>query len=45
MAEKIKKVLKDKNLQKKLIEKGYKQVKKYSWQKTAKQTLGIYVKS
>ena len=33
----IQKVLNDKNLQKRLVEKGYAQVKEFSWQKSAKQ--------
>ncbi len=42
MANKIKKVLLDKNLQEKLIQKGYKQIKKYFWQKMADKTLKAY---
>ncbi len=42
MTEKIKSVISDTKLRKTLIEKGFKQIKKYSWQKMAKQTLGVY---
>ncbi|MCX6739976.1 MAG: glycosyltransferase family 1 protein [Candidatus Parcubacteria bacterium] len=42
MAEKIKQLLIDKNLKEDLIRKGTEQLKKYSWQKCAQQTLGIY---
>jgi len=42
MAEKIFKVLKDEKLRKNLIVKGFEQIKKYSWQKMAYQTLKIY---
>lgn len=38
----IKKVLNDPACRKNLIKLGYKQVQKYSWQKTAKQTLAVY---
>jgi glycosyltransferase involved in cell wall biosynthesis len=44
MAEKIKKVLTDENLRKKLIEKGFEQIKKYSWQKMTEETLELYSK-
>jgi glycosyltransferase involved in cell wall biosynthesis len=42
MAEKIKKVINDKQIGNKLINKGLKQVKKYSWQKMAMETLEVY---
>jgi len=42
IAEKIKKVLSNKDLRKGLIEKGFKQIKKYSWQKMARETGGLY---
>jgi glycosyltransferase involved in cell wall biosynthesis len=42
MADKIKKILKDKNLQKKLVQKGKKRIEKFNWQITAKKTLEIY---
>ncbi len=42
IADKIKKVLIDKKLKASLIQKGYVQVKKYSWEKTAKETLNLY---
>lgn len=40
IAEKIEKALSKPSLRKKMIKEGYKQVKKFSWEKTAKQTLG-----
>ncbi|OGZ33060.1 MAG: hypothetical protein A2V69_03910 [Candidatus Portnoybacteria bacterium RBG_13_40_8] len=40
--EKIKKVLTDKDLQKNLREKGYRQIKRYDWRNMAKETLKIY---
>ncbi len=42
LAEKIKKIRVDKKLREELIKKGYEQVKKYSWKKTAKETLSVY---
>lgn len=39
IAEKIKKVISDKKLRSDMIEKGYKQIEKFSWEKTAKETL------
>ncbi len=42
MAKKIKKALLNESLRNRLIEKGFKQIKKYSWQKMAKETLKIY---
>lgn len=42
MVKKIKKVLLDEDLRERLIKRGFEQVKKYSWQKMAKQTLEIY---
>lgn len=42
MAEKIKKVIKDNDLRKKLIKKGREVAANFSWQKTAQQTLEIY---
>ncbi|MGZ6005785.1 MAG: glycosyltransferase family 4 protein, partial [Candidatus Saccharimonadales bacterium] len=44
MADAINEVLTDKGLRHNLIEKGYQQVKKYSWLKTARQTLQAYKK-
>lgn len=44
MAEKINKVLIDKDLREKLVENGYKQLEKYSWKKCAEETLNIYQK-
>lgn len=41
ITEKIKKVLKDKKLREKMIERGREQVKKFSWEKAAKETLEI----
>lgn len=45
IAEKISTVLDDKNLRAKLIKLGQQQIKKYSWQKMAEQTLQIYKKA
>ena len=45
MAEAIEKVATDNELRKKLIAAGQKQVKKYSWEKMARETLEIYKKS
>lgn len=42
MSDAINEVLTDKNLRSDLIKKGYEQVKKYSWQRMAKQTLVVY---
>ena len=42
MADVIEKIIVDKKLQKKLITNGKKQASKYSWEKTARQTLEIY---
>lgn len=42
MAEKIKEVISDKDLRKKMIKKGYSQVAKYSWKKMAEETRKIY---
>jgi len=44
MKNKIIKMIKDESLRQKLIIKGYQQVKKYSWQDCAKQTLDMYNK-
>ncbi|MCF1190314.1 glycosyltransferase family 4 protein [Mangrovimonas sp. AS39] len=41
IAEKINRILDNENLQRELIEKGNKQVKKFSWEKTAKNVLKI----
>jgi len=41
IAEKIKRVLGDKELRESMIKKGYQQVKKFSWEKAAKETLEI----
>ncbi len=41
IAEKIKQVLKDKKLRDIMIEKGYEQVKKFSWEESAKQVLEV----
>lgn len=40
----IERVLKDKKLQGELIEKGYQNLKKFSWEKTAEETLKVYRK-
>jgi hypothetical protein len=42
MAESIKRVLRDEKLQKELKKSGFEQIKKYSWDKTARETLEIY---
>src|SRR3989344_1354014 len=39
--EKIEKVLSDKNLREQMIKKGYEQIKKFSWKKTAQETLKV----
>ena len=44
MAEKIKIILSDDRIKKALIQKGLEQIKKYSWQKMAEETLKIYSK-
>lgn len=43
IAEKITRVVKDKDLRKELSEKGKKQAAKFSWEKTAKETLKVLV--
>lgn len=45
MATKIETVLSDDNLRTDLIKKGYQQIKKYSWIKTAQQTYDVYMKA
>ena len=45
MADAINEVLTDKNLRIELIKKGAEQVKKYSWERLAKQTLEVYQKA
>lgn len=42
MAQIIGKVINDKNLREDLIKKGFKQVKKFNWQKCAEETLKVY---
>jgi len=42
MVEKINEIVKNKELRVELIEKGYKQVQKYSWDRCAKQTFEVY---
>lgn len=42
MADAINEVMTDKNLRDNLIQKGREQVKKYSWQRMAEQTLAVY---
>lgn len=44
MADAINEVLTDKNLRAELVQKGHQQVKKYSWQRMAQQTLAVYEK-
>ncbi len=41
IAEKMKKLLHDDNLRKQLVEKGKKQIEKFSWEKSARQTLAV----
>lgn len=41
LAEAIKKVITDKKLRDSMVEKGFNQAKKFSWEKTARQTLAI----
>lgn len=41
---KLRQVLEDKNLREDIIKKGFEQVKKFSWEKAAKQTLLVYKK-
>lgn len=43
MTQKIKDVLTDEKLRKKLVANGQKQLKKYSWERMAKQTLDVYM--
>ncbi len=45
MAKKIDEVLSDEKLRSDFVIKGYRQVKKYSWAKTAEQTLEVYKKA
>jgi len=45
MAEKIKKALIDRELREELIKQGFEQIKKYDWQKMARETLEIYKES
>ena len=42
IADGIKKLLYDKDLRKKMIRKGYDQVKKFSWERCAKETIAVY---
>jgi len=42
MKNKIIRIIEDRNLRQELIEKGYKQVKKYSWKECARKTLAVY---
>lgn len=42
MARKIKKVVGSQKLKDKMVKLGYQQVKKYSWQKMARETVGVY---
>lgn len=41
IASKLTKVIDDEKLRKELIEKGYQQIKKFSWEKTARETLQV----
>jgi len=42
MANAIDKAINDKDLRQKLVRKGFKQIKKYSWENTAKEILGVF---
>jgi len=42
MASVIDRVLTDKDLRQKLIQRGFEQIKKYSWKNTAKEILGVF---
>jgi len=42
MIKQIEKIIEDKNLRQELVKRGYEQVKKYSWEKCAQETLGVY---
>lgn len=42
IAEKIQKILIDRELREKLIKEGFERIKKYDWQKMAKETIAIY---
>lgn len=44
LADKLKSIIENQKLREDLIKKGKEQVKKYSWEKTAKQTLKVYNK-
>ena len=44
MMKQIEKVIEDENLRQELIKRGYEQIKKYSWEKCAKETLEVYRK-
>ncbi len=45
MTKKISKLLKDKQLQGKLVQNGFKRIQDFSWEKMAKETLEVYNKS
>ncbi|MDD4332767.1 MAG: glycosyltransferase family 1 protein [Patescibacteria group bacterium] len=42
MIKKIKLIIKDENLRQNLIQKGFEQIKKYSWDKAAEETVAVY---
>ncbi|MDD5071614.1 MAG: glycosyltransferase family 1 protein [Patescibacteria group bacterium] len=42
MVRKVEEVIEDKNLREDLVKRGYEQVKKYSWEKCARETLRVY---
>jgi len=42
MIKQIEKIIEDKNLRQEWVKRGYEQVKKYSWEKCAQETLGVY---
>ena len=42
--EKIREILEDKDLRREMIKRGFEQVKKFSWEKCAKETAEVYRK-
>ncbi len=44
MANAIDKAINDKDLRQKLVQRGFEQIKKYSWENTAKEILGVFKK-
>ena len=41
IAQKLEKVLSDEKLRQEMVKKGYNQIKKFSWEKTAEETLKV----